>query len=105
MRKRESIMPKNNDEKRRRGRPPAGEQGRRVRDYPALLVRAPKAVYDIVTAVADVNKWSRTRVVTEAISTYYLYYLRVHEPGTMRKVDQLMDARREAVELKSGGRF
>ena len=99
----ELIMPKNNDEKRRRGRPPAGEQGRRVRDYPALLVRAPKAVYDIVAAVADVKEWSRTRVVTEAISIYYVYYLRQQEPGTMRRVDELMDARRQAAVSKSDG--
>ena len=96
-------MPKNNDEKRRRGRPPAGEQGSRVRDHPALLVRPPKAVYDIVAAVADVNKWSRTRVVSEAISTYYLYYLRQHEPGTMRRVDELMASRRQASTSKSNG--
>ena len=96
-------MLENNVEKRRRGRPRAGEEGTRVRDYSALLVRAPKAIYDIVDAVANVKKVSRTRVVVESISTYYLYYLRMHEPQTMRMVEELMDARRQAAALKSDG--
>ena len=96
-------MPTNNDEKHRRGRPPGGEAGKRVRDYPTLLVRAPKATHDIVTAIADVKKWSRTRVLTEAITIYYYYYLRGQEAETMRMVDELLQARRQAATAKSDG--
>jgi hypothetical protein len=97
---RELIMPENNVEKRRRGRPPAGEQGRRVRDNPVLLVRPPTTVHEIVAALADVKKWSKTQVVSEAITTYYLYYLRVNEPGKMHEVEALMTARRQAAASK-----
>ncbi|HTU43884.1 MAG TPA: hypothetical protein VMF91_02390 [Bryobacteraceae bacterium] len=93
-------MPENNDEKRRRGRPPAGEHGSRVRDLPGILVRPHKAVYDIVAAVAEVKQWSLTRVVTEAISIYYLSYLRENEPRTAREVDKLIDVRRQASRIK-----
>lgn len=91
-------MPNNTGEKRPRGRPRAGDAGGRVRDAPALLVRPSNAVYEIVTAVAEVKKWSRTRVITDAIATYYAFYLRQHDARTAREVEQLLTVRRQAAE-------
>ena len=95
-------MPEDTSEKPRRGRPPAGEGGRRVRDAQSILVRPTKAVYDIVDGVAEVKKWSRSHVVAEAISIYYVYYLRMQEPGVAKQVEQVLNARRKAAAPQSG---
>jgi hypothetical protein len=83
-------------EKRRRGRPAGGREGQRVRDFPALLVRLPPEIHEILSAVAEVKNWSRARAVIEAIVTYNLNYLRDHEPSVSRRVEELLASRRNA---------
>lgn len=89
--------------KRKRGRPRGGALGTRVRDFPALLVRLPPQIHDIVTAVAKVKGWSQARVITEALVVYRLSYLRAQEPAASKQVDELLDSRRLGTQATSAG--
>ena len=67
-------MPDNRDPKvrdrRKVGRPPAGEDGEKVKDYPQLSIRVPlefKARLSALSAVTGLAQW---RVIMEAISCF-----------------------------------
>ena len=66
--------------KQKRGRPPGGHNGKRVHDYPALLVRLRRHIEEILAAVAEVTNLSRTRVIFRALVMSKLKYLRDHQP-------------------------
>jgi len=56
--------------RRRAGRPPAGTNGEKVRDYPQLSVRLPhefKARLNAVSAVTGLAQW---RVIVEALNCF-----------------------------------
>jgi predicted DNA-binding protein len=67
-------MPDNRDPKvkdrRRIGRPPAGEDGEKVKDYPQLSIRVPlefKARLNALSAVTGLAQW---RVIVQAINCF-----------------------------------
>jgi predicted DNA-binding protein len=65
-------MPDNRDRKVRRrvGRPPAGEDGEKVKDYPQLSIRVPlefKARLNALSAVTGLAQW---RVIVQAINCF-----------------------------------
>jgi hypothetical protein len=67
-------MPDNRDPKvkdrRRVGRPPAGEDGEKVKDYPQLSIRVPlefKARLNALSAVTGLAQW---RVIDQAINCF-----------------------------------
>ena len=67
-------MPDNRDPKvkdrRRVGRPPAGEDGEKVKDYPQLSIRVPlefKARLNALSAVTGLSQW---RVIMKAIMCF-----------------------------------
>jgi hypothetical protein len=52
------------------GRPPAGKDGEKVKDYPQLSIRVPlefKARLNALSAVTGLSQW---RVITEAINCF-----------------------------------
>jgi predicted DNA-binding protein len=56
--------------RRRAGRPPAGSNGEKVRDYPQLSVRLPhefKARLNALSAVTGLAQW---RVIVEALNCF-----------------------------------
>jgi len=68
------TMPDNRDPKvkdrRRVGRPPAGEDGEKVKDYPQLSIRVPlefKARLNALSAVTGLAQW---RVIVQAINCF-----------------------------------
>ena len=78
--------------RRRAGRPPAGTNGEKVRDYPQLSVRLPhefKARLNALSAVTGLAQW---RVIVEALNCF------VHDlPPTDRAlVDGLSERLRRA---------
>lgn len=68
------TMPDNRDpnvkDRRRVGRPPAGEGGEKVKDYPQLSIRVPlefKARLNALSAVTGLAQW---RVIVQAINCF-----------------------------------
>jgi CheY-like chemotaxis protein len=58
-------------ERKRRGRPPGGEQpGERVVDYPQLSVRVPRATLRKLRAAATVQGLSHAKVLADAVDRY-----------------------------------
>jgi len=53
---------------KRVGRPPAGAEGERVKDYPQLSLRVPPKVKKLVYALGVVREEPQWRVVSEAIA-------------------------------------
>jgi GAF domain len=54
---------------RRRGRPPAGRQGERVKDYPQLSMRLPDDVMLKIAALCEATKQPQWRVIADAIAS------------------------------------
>ena len=52
------------------GRPPAGEGGERVKDYPQVSFRLPKASRDKLVALSTVRKQPQWRLIVESVECY-----------------------------------
>lgn len=52
------------------GRPPAGDRGERVKDYPQVSVRLPKAARDKLVALSAVRKQPQWRLIVESVECY-----------------------------------
>lgn len=52
------------------GRPPAGDRGERVKDYPQVSFRLPKAVRDKLIALSQVRKQPQWRLIVESVECY-----------------------------------
>jgi len=74
--------------KRLRGRPPAGTDGKRVRDYAPLLVRVPPRTREIITAIANLTGRSSSQVMNEMVSVYHIHYLKQFEPRLYFQVEE-----------------
>ena len=61
---------KRHDAPRRIGRPPAGEDGEKVKDYPQLSIRLPLDVRAKLQALAMVTTRPQWRLITDAIECY-----------------------------------
>jgi CheY-like chemotaxis protein len=56
--------------RRRRGRPPAGTDGRRVIDYPQLALRVPPSTFRKLQAIATLEHAPQWRVLARVLHTY-----------------------------------
>jgi hypothetical protein len=52
------------------GRPPAGDDGERVKDYPQVSFRLPKAARDKLLALSQVRKQPQWRLIVESVECY-----------------------------------
>jgi hypothetical protein len=52
------------------GRPPAGDRGERVKDYPQVSFRLPNAVRDKLVALSEVRKQPQWRLIVESVECY-----------------------------------
>jgi hypothetical protein len=52
------------------GRPPAGDRGERVKDYPQVSVRLPKSARDKLLALSAVRKQPQWRLIVESVECY-----------------------------------
>ena len=55
---------------KRVGRPPAGDRGERVKDYPQVSFRLPKASRDKLVALSKVRKQPQWRLIVESVECY-----------------------------------
>lgn len=52
------------------GRPPAGDRGERVKDYPQVSFRLPKPTRDKLAALSKVREQPQWRLVVESVECY-----------------------------------
>src|SRR5918994_2961394 len=52
------------------GRPPAGDRGERVQDYPQVSFRLPTTVRDKLVALSNVGKQPQWRLIVESVECY-----------------------------------
>ena len=52
------------------GRPPAGDRGERVKDYPQVSFRLPKLSRDKLVALSKVRKQPQWRLIVESVECY-----------------------------------
>jgi hypothetical protein len=52
------------------GRPPAGDRGERVKDYPQVSFRLPKDVRDKLVALSRVRKQPQWRLIVESVECF-----------------------------------
>lgn len=55
---------------RRVGRPPAGDDGERVKDYPQVSFRLPTEARDKLLALSEVRKQPQWRLIVESVECY-----------------------------------
>ncbi len=55
---------------RRVGRPPAGDDGERVKDYPQVSFRLPTDARDTLLALSQVRKQPQWRLIVESVECY-----------------------------------
>ncbi len=55
---------------RRVGRPPAGDDGERVKDYPQVSFRLPTEARDKLLALSQVRKQPQWRLIVESVECY-----------------------------------
>jgi predicted DNA-binding protein len=67
------------------GRPPAGDRGERVKDYPQVSFRLPKTSRDKLVALSKVRKQPQWRLIVESVECY-LRDLPRHEQAQIRKM-------------------
>ena len=69
------------------GRPPAGDGGTRVKDYPQASFRLPAETHDKLAALSKVRKQPQWRLIVESIECY-LRDLPRHERTQMTRLLQ-----------------
>jgi hypothetical protein len=52
------------------GRPPAGDRGERVKDYPQVSFRLPKLSRDKLLALSKVRKQPQWRLIVDSVECY-----------------------------------
>jgi hypothetical protein len=52
------------------GRPPAGDRGERVKDYPQVSFRLPTLVRDKLVALSQVRKQPQWRLIVDSLECY-----------------------------------
>jgi predicted DNA-binding protein len=65
-----STPPKPHSKAARVGRPPAGDRGERVKDYPQVSFRLPKTARDKLVALSQVRKQPQWRLIVESVECY-----------------------------------
>ena len=67
------------------GRPPAGDGGERVKDYPQVSFRLPKSARDKLVALSKIRKQPQWRLIVESVECY-LRDLPRHEKAQISKL-------------------
>lgn len=67
---RKSTASKRHPTPGRVGRPPAGDRGERVKDYPQVSFRLPKSSRDKLVALSVVRKQPQWRLIVESVECY-----------------------------------
>ncbi|MEO5742580.1 MAG: hypothetical protein ABIS29_18495 [Vicinamibacterales bacterium] len=65
-----SIAAKRNPRAGKVGRPPAGDRGERVKDYPQVSFRLPKSSRDKLLALCKVRQQPQWRLIVESVECY-----------------------------------
>lgn len=65
-----SAAANNKSRERKVGRPPAGDRGERVKDYPQVSVRLPARVRDKLLALSHVRQQPQWRLIVESLECY-----------------------------------
>jgi hypothetical protein len=55
---------------RKVGRPPAGDRGERVKDYPQVSFRLPKTARDKLVALSKVRNQPQWRLIVESVECF-----------------------------------
>ncbi len=63
-------LPRRNPTAGRVGRPPAGDGGERVKDYPQVSFRLPRIARDKLVALSKVTKQPQWRLIVESVDRY-----------------------------------
>jgi predicted DNA-binding protein len=82
------------------GRPPAGDGGERVKDYPQVSFRLPKGTRDTLMALSHVRQQPQWRLVMESIDCYLRDLPAQHRAQVLR---MLGDKRSPAVRNRTRG--
>ncbi|RPI56209.1 MAG: hypothetical protein EHM55_05605 [Acidobacteria bacterium] len=61
---------KRNSTTGRVGRPPAGDDGQRVKDYPQVSFRLPRTARDKLVALSKITKQPQWRLIVESMERY-----------------------------------
>lgn len=85
-----STAPNRKSPTGRVGRPPAGDRGERVKDYPQVSFRLPKASRDKLVALSTVRKQPQWRLIVDSVDCY----LRDLPRAEQMKIARLVSARR-----------
>ena len=75
------------------GRPPAGDRGERVKDYPQVSFRLPKASRDKLLALSKVRKQPQWRLIVESVECYLRDLPREEQAQINRMVTRRRTAR------------
>jgi len=67
------------------GRPPAGDGGQRVKDYPQVSFRLPQESRDKLVAISHVRKQPQWRMIVESVECY-LRDLPRHERALISRI-------------------
>ena len=67
------------------GRPPAGDRGERVKDYPQVSFRLPKPSRDKLLALSKVRKQPQWRLIVDSVECY-LRDLPRHEQAQINRM-------------------
>jgi hypothetical protein len=67
------------------GRPPAGDRGERVKDYPQVSFRLPKMSRDKLVALSKVRKQPQWRLIVDSVECY-LRDLPRHEQAQINRM-------------------
>lgn len=81
---------------KRVGRPPAGEAGARVTDYPQVSVRLPAEARDKLLILSRLRRQPQWRLIVESVDCY----LRDLPEDERERVDRLLGRRRRAAGTK-----
>lgn len=65
-----STMKLGHQNGKRRGRPPAGERGERVKDYPQVSVRLPRGVRDKLIVLSQLRRQPQWRLIVDSVECY-----------------------------------
>jgi len=68
------------------GRPPAGDRGERVKDYPQVSFRLPKMARDKLVALSKVRKQPQWRLIVDSMECYFRNLRRSEQAQISRMV-------------------
>jgi hypothetical protein len=76
------------------GRPPAGDRGERVKDYPQVSFRLPKPVRDKLVALSHVRKQPQWRLVVDSVECYLRDLPRSEQAQINKMINKMVTRKR-----------